>query len=64
MEIEATANFDLSDLINQEIDDTILESAFIFCQVDHPLDKETECQIDLDDFKATQQTDFQSVDIP
>ena len=54
MEIEATTNFDLSDMINQEIDDTILESAYIFCQVDHPLDKETECQIDLDDFKATQ----------
>ena len=64
MEIEATAIFDLSDMINEEIDDTLMESAFIFCQVDHPLDKETECLLDLDDFKSAQQTDFQSVDVP
>ena len=64
MENEAMVFFDLSSRINEEIDDTLMESAFIFCQVDHPLDKETECLLDLDDFKSAQQTDFQSVDIP
>ena len=64
MEIEATANFDLSNRINEDIDDTLMETAFIFCQVDHPLDKETECLFDLDDFKSAQRTGFQIVDVP
>ena len=58
MEVEATFNFDRSDMINEEIDDTLMESAFIFCQVDHPLDKEIECLPDLDDFVSAQQTGF------